>query len=719
MDMLKLLKRSSNLAKTKVNSESVPSAGSLPKKQSAGDESGEGLHELSKGVKRKRGDGAHRRGEKKEPQSRLANVSEDSRGLGESSAGKNLHHNSNNENALAPEENVKRLLKAKKIGVSILTASTGSNADQTSFKPPKEAQRSGSKEGYRKLFPSPLSSFRQLRSEFGISRRLDENLRAQGFHEPTEVQTGSLPLLLGSDKQRGLEPDVDMTTQQHRSEIDLLTVAPTGSGKTVAFLLPTLQSLLDERQVTVRPAFGSHGEERQVRAIILAPTHELVEQIVNEGKKLAQGTGIRISALRKGVRLHEDLLKNPLEERSSSSDVTDVHVPKTETLVKSDVIVSTPPLLAYAILNEDTCSAAPLPSVRHLILDEADILLDKMFHEKTVSIWGACENPMLRTSLWSATINSSVESFAQRFILDRRKRSLEDSSMTSHYVLRLIVGLKDSSLPNISHRLVYAATERGKLLALRQLLNPASASSNGVSVLQPPFIVFTQTIPRAIALHSELLYDIPPEAGGTSRIAVLHSEQSETARSNVMKGVRNGDIWVLITTDLLSRGVDFKGMNGVVSYDIPSTSASYVHRAGRTGRQGREGAVAVTLYTKEDIPYVKNVVNVIAASEKAKAGGDTGASSAEQSSVREWLLDSLPDLSKKTKRSLKQNGIEYRKEHAGIDPRTAKKMRIGTKSGYDRRMENRLRGMTSARRKQSSRQIPKDGNPNDDWEGFD
>ena len=719
MDMLKLLKRSSNLGKVKANNENVPSAGTLPKNHGLGDKSAGKLHELSKGVKRKRRDGAFEIPDEKKPQGRLLNVSKDAHGSGEIFADKNLQHNSNNKNASAPEENGKRLLKAKKIGISILTASTGSSADQMSPKNPTNAQHSASKEGYQKLFPCPLSSFKQLRSELGISRRLDENLRAQGFHKPTEVQTGSLPLLLGSDKQRGLAPDVDMIAQQQRSEIDLLTVAPTGSGKTVAFLLPTLQSLLDERQDTVKSALDAHGEERQVRAIVLAPTHELVEQIVNEGKKLAQGTGIRISALRKGVRLHEDLLKPPREERSSSLDATDMQVPKKETLVKSDIIVSTPPLLAYAILNEDTTSTAPLPSVRHLILDEADILLDKMFREKTVSIWGACESPMLRTSLWSATISSSVELFAQQFIHDRRKRLSKESSTTSHYILRLIVGLKDSSLPNISHRLIYAATERGKLLALRQLLNPASASSDGVSILQPPFLVFTQTIPRAIALHSELLYDIPPEAGGTSRIAVLHSEQSETARSNVMKGVRNGDIWVLITTDLLSRGIDFKGMNGVVSYDIPSTSASYVHRAGRTGRQGREGAVAVTLYTKEDIPYVKNVANVIAASEKVKAGGDTGALSAEQSSMREWLLDSLPDLSKKTKRSLKQNGIEYRKEHAGIDSRTAKKMRIGTKSGYDRRMENRLKDMTSARRKQKLRQIPKDGNPNDDWDGFD
>jgi ATP-dependent RNA helicase DDX52/ROK1 len=123
-----------------------------------------------------------------------------------------------------------------------------------------------------------------------------------------------------------------------------------------------------------------------------------------------------------------------------------------------------------------------------------------------------------------------------------------------------------------------------------------------------------------------------------------------------MAGFRRGEIWVIITTDLLARGVDFRGLNGVVNYDVPTSAAAYVHRAGRTGRAGRKGGVVITLYTKEDVPFIKPVANVIAASEKARGEGGN-----EGSSVQQWLLDALPTPSKRDKKNLKQRGLEIRR----------------------------------------------------------
>ncbi|EHL01128.1 putative ATP-dependent RNA helicase rok1 [Glarea lozoyensis 74030] len=199
-------------------------------------------------------------------------------------------------------------------------------------------------------------------------------------------------------------------------------------------------------------------------------------------------------------------------------------------------------------------------------------------------------------------MGSNIESLASTTIQSRREKlELDDDVPT----IRLVVGLKDSAIPNIKHTLTYAATEPGKLLALRQLVHPTAKSSDGEHSLRPPFLIFTQTIPRAIALHSELFYDIPAEAGGSSRIAVLHSDLSDSARDNVMTRFRKGEIWILITTDILSRGVDFRGINGVVNYDVPNSGAAYIHRVGRTGRAGRSGGVAITFYTKEDVPILK------------------------------------------------------------------------------------------------------------------
>jgi len=291
-------------------------------------------------------------------------------------------------------------------------------------------------------------------------------------------------------------------------------------------------------------------------------------------------------------------------------------------------------------------------------------------------------------------------------------------------IVRLVVGLKDSAIPNITHRLTYAATEPGKLIALRQLLHPTAKSADGTQSLRPPFLVFTQTIPRAVALHAELLYDIPAEAGGSSRIAVLHSDLSDSARSQVMSRFRNGEIWVLITTDILSRGVDFRGINGVVNYDVPNSGAAYIHRVGRTGRAGRDGGVAVTFYTKEDIPYVKNIANIIAASEK-QAGKPPS-----EASMQKWLLDALPKPSKEEKKKLKMYGVEARRGGLGIgkEGKEAKggkgRMQISTKSGYERKLENNRKGAIqgSRRRKQEFERedrIEQPGAEDTEWGGFD
>lgn len=590
-----------------------------------------------------------------------------------------------------------RTLKKHKLKVTIL----GSASDlQDSHLEKRTRVHSAivGKKARSQISPQPLASFRQLRSKYGISRRLAENLDAQGYKEPSEVQMGSLPLLLGTDEERGLNSRRDKSGERgSRAEIDLLTIAPTGSGKTLGFMIHVLHGLLEIRQVR-RYTKENPRLEHRVQALIIAPTHELADQIVNEGRKLASGTGITISGLRKGMRLHPDLVgvKNCDNLQGVDDDSSSAHT--TDFLVKTNIVVSTPLLLLHAISAKQPGST-PLPDVRFLILDEADVLLDPLFREQTLGIWSACTNASLRTSLWSATIGSSIESLVQAFILDRRDiLGLRCSSISKHYIVRLVVGLKDSAIPNVAHRIIYAASEQGKLLALRQLLHPSGALAANAQSLQPPFLVFTQTIPRAIALHSELLYDIPLEAGGSSRIAVLHSDLSDTARSNIMAQFRKGEIWILITTDLLSRGVDFRGLNGVVNYDIPNTGASYVHRIGRTGRQGREGGVAITLYTKEDVPYMKNVANVIAASERVKEKHVADDNDGE--GVKKWLLDALPNVSKKAKREMRKKGVESRRvtaEAAGASgPR---KIRISTKSGYDRRLENRRKGMVDGSRK--------------------
>ncbi|KAI3006023.1 hypothetical protein CBS147346_4050 [Aspergillus niger] len=558
----------------------------------------------------------------------------------------------------------------------------------------------------RRLFPEPLVSFKQLRTKYNISRRLAENIAEQGFTVPTEVQLGSLPLLLGDQS----VPQKSGTEKS--TEPDLLVVAPTGSGKTLSFMIPVINKIV--RHHHEKP------EERGILSVVIAPTKELASQIVNEGRKLALGTGVKITLMKKGMRVverdDEDDSKDVLDEDDSESSGSEDNEKATAKnskgkapVTKSDILVTTPLLLVNALSANRTKPLATLPLVRNVVLDEADVLLDPLFRDQTLDIWRSCTHPELRASLWSATMGSNVEDLAKSTIKERKDTLSETKS---YPLLRLVVGLKDSAIPNIKHKLVYAATEQGKLLGLRQLLHPAAASSTDIR-LRPPFLIFTQTIPRAVALHSELRYDIPPEAGGSSRIAVLHSELSDGQRSEIMKQFRKGEIWILVTTDLLARGVDFRGINGVVNYDIPNSAAVYVHRVGRTGRAGREGGIAVTYYTKEDIPYVKSIANVIDVSEKLR-GTD------EEKSVQKWLLDALPDLSKKKKEELKKHGVKARQTQGTKDD---KKTRISTKSGYERRQENKKKALISASRNRKSQPKPGADSGSDDdnqgWQGLE
>ncbi|EGP92532.1 uncharacterized protein MYCGRDRAFT_65543 [Zymoseptoria tritici IPO323] len=551
------------------------------------------------------------------------------------------------------------------------------------------------------IFPQPLQAFAELRTRYSFSGRLATNIDDQGYAIPTEVQLGALPILL--DQAENFLPKASSSpASPTTSQVDLLTVAPTGSGKTLAFMIPVLHNINTTRRDL--PQGSKH-----TFAIILAPTKELAGQIANEGRKLAKDTGIKVTQVRKGMKLPKSSNKDDESELAVESGTNEI-------VVKSDILVSTPGTLATIVKEAQEHDGEVLSDVRYLVMDEADVLLDPLFREQSLAIWNALLRPDLRVSLWSATMGSNIEELARTVINERRMRI--SASLAGECVeaplIRLVVGLKDSAVPNIQHRLVYAASEQGKLMGLRQLLHPTTTTAESGPPLLPPFLVFTQTIERAVALHSELLYDIPPEAGGISRIAVLHSDLSDTARDSVMTKFRKGEIWVLITTDLLSRGVDFRGVNGVVNYDIPTSSAAYVHRVGRTGRAGREGGVAVTLYSKDDIPYLKNVANVVAMAQKQNADSESS-----KEGVQQWLLDALPNLTKQAKKDLRKHGIQSRTAKGmKDDPKAARRSRISTKSGFERREENKKKGaIRGSRQRQKAATI--DAGEETHFGGFD
>ncbi|KAM0503915.1 RNA-dependent ATPase rok1 [Verticillium nonalfalfae] len=650
---------------------------------------------------------------------------------------------------LLSDDECRQILRSHRLKLTLLSSRRRKEPKVTKSKSNKKKKKVAVevKDEPLQLHTQPLASFRDLQTVYAIAPKLAENLQQEAYKVPTEVQLGSLPILLRPTLAFGKVPERKEIGDSTKG-VHFLAVAPTGSGKTISFLIPAIDGILQRR------AARDDGPEHELQAIVVAPTRELVFQIVNEGRKLALGTGIKIAGMRKDLRLPHEEVERPAgdsqddeatgeqdgedadeavlsdkdaeasdKEDSEASDkdaeasdkdaeasdkdaeASDKDASDEESedggedtskpVSKADILVTTPALLLHYLTKGSSKTHKTLSSVRSLILDEADVLLDPLFRDATTGVWSACTNPDLRISFWSATMGSNIETLVTEMLAEKASTSP---------LVRLVVGLKDTAVPNITHKLIYTASEQGKLLGLRQLLHPTSGDESGPP-LRPPFIVFTQTIERASALAEELKYDIPLAAGGPARIAALHSGLTDAARAGIMRRFRAGEVWVLITTDVLARGVDFAGVNGIINYDIPGSTAAYVHRAGRTGRAGREGGVAVTFYTKEDIPFVKTVANVIAMSEKQ--AGKTG----DAAGVQKWLLDALPDVSKDDRKKLKERGVESRRTGGA-------EAMITSQSGWERRRENNRKGAiegSKLRKKQEKKKAGGEG----EWGGID
>lgn len=297
------------------------------------------------------------------------------------------------------------------------------------------------------------------------------------------------------------------------------------------------------------------GSKEGIHAIILCPTRELAAQTTRECKKLAKGKKFYIKLMTK------DLAKN--------GDFGSMHC---------DILVSTPLRLQFVIRKRKL----DLSRVEYLVLDESDKLFELGFVKQMDSIVKACSNPSIIRSLFSATLPDSVEELARTIM---------------HDAVRIIVGRKNSASELIKQKLVFTGSEEGKLLALRQSFNQS---------LNPPILVFLQSKERAKQLYRELAFD-------DIRVDVIHADLSQDKRDEAVDNFRSGKTWVLIATDVIARGMDFKGVNCVINYDLPESVAAYIHRIGRCGRAGHTGE-AITLYTESDVQFIRNIANVMAAS---------------------------------------------------------------------------------------------------------
>ncbi|CAG9767505.1 unnamed protein product [Ceutorhynchus assimilis] len=371
--------------------------------------------------------------------------------------------------------------------------------------------------------PNPARSF----DDFSVDQSIIKNLIKCGYEEPTPIQKQAVPIMLEGRQ--------------------LLACAPTGSGKTAAFLVPIIQQL-------------KSPQNSGFRALILCPTRELASQTQRECVRLSEGKGFRIHILSK--------INKALNQYGPKSNQ------------KFDILITTPNRLCF-LLKQDP-PAIQLSSIQWLVIDEADKLFEdgsRSFRDQLDQILQACDNKDKKIAMFSATHTPVVAKWCVH-------------NMPG--LVRVTIGQRNAATDTVDQKLQFVGSEHGKLIALRDLIR------QGIS---PPVLIFVQSKERAQQLFNELIYD-------GIMVDAIHADRTQTQRDNVVKCFREGKIWVLICTELMARGIDFKGVNLVINYDFPPSSISYVHRIGRAGRAGRTGQ-AVTFFTQEDSPLLRSIAYIL------------------------------------------------------------------------------------------------------------
>lgn len=346
------------------------------------------------------------------------------------------------------------------------------------------------------------------------------------------------PLLLGPGLERAFQalgyarpfPVQEQTIPRVLTGQDLVVQAPTGSGKTVAFLAPLLHKLVQDGP--------SRVPGNPPRVLVLVPTRELAAQVRARAAELAKHLSrpLRIQAAFGGVSVNPQMLAL----RGGA-----------------DLVIATPGRLLELVRSH----ALSLAGLQHLVLDEADKLLELGFREEMQDLLR--QLPAQRqTLMFSATMNAAVQEVIELFLKVPQHILVEASA-------ELAVAIEERA---------YLLPQEQKGPFLRELLAREA---------WPQVLVFVASGRRADNVVRKL-------GNGGIRALSLHGDKSMSARTDALEQFRSGRLRILVATDLIARGIDINGLACVIHYDLPRSPKDYVHRTGRTGRAG-QGGVAISL----------------------------------------------------------------------------------------------------------------------------
>lgn len=355
-------------------------------------------------------------------------------------------------------------------------------------------------------------------ADLGLSEEVLLAVSDMGYTTPTPVQAAAIPEALDGR--------------------DVLAAAQTGTGKTAAFLLPTMNNLPHVPRSRGRGKDAAQGP----LMLVVTPTRELAQQIEEVCHAICLRTG------HKSVTVVGGVSYNPQRDKLKRG---------------CDILIATPGRL-QDLINQGACS---LDQVQILVLDEADRMLDMGFLPDVRRIVGYTREDR-QTLLFSATLDEKQVGSITDLVHDPVRVEIAPVTSTADTVKQYVLPV--------------SAEAKNGLLA--QVLKREGASR---------VIVFTRTKHRADACSRRLA-----RAGFTT--AAIHGDRTQAQRERALKAFREGSCEVLVATDVLARGIDITDVSYVVNFDVPEDPVDYIHRIGRTGRAGEEGW-SLTFVTPDDV----------------------------------------------------------------------------------------------------------------------
>ena len=393
-------------------------------------------------------------------------------------------------------------------------------------------------------------------AELGLNEQILAGVATLGFNAPTPVQAAAIPAVLAGK--------------------DVVASAQTGTGKTAAFMLPTLQRIAvekpdgaekpdaKERDVAAEPTAAAKRNTKRgsakcnatakrnayPRALIITPTRELAAQIDDVAKSVCETTGQQAVIVTGGARYKHQI---------------------TALQKGCDVLVATPGRLIDLLDKKHTS----LENIQVLVLDEADRMLDMGFWPSVRRIMEQLPKAH-QTLLFSATLPASITSTIDALLKDPERIEIARTGQTAATIEQHLCSVTQGQKPQL-------------LKALIDSFDPAPER----------VLVFCRTKSRVDSIYKNL------KAAGL-KVDVMHADRPQKARARALERFRSGAIQVLVATDVMSRGIDIQGIDAVINFDVPLDPEDYVHRIGRTGRAGAAGQ-AFTFMGPDEVTPLREI----------------------------------------------------------------------------------------------------------------